>query len=421
MKKTVKTIVSYLLCALMPLSLISCAEAPAAVTDGQSEAQPTEKLTQPATETEKITEQPVTEAQTEPPAPPAPETVELYQLAPEANSLMMSYVIITPNKKVVVFDGGIDGNGLDAKPYLQNAIRAILEIGENDYFEVEAWFLTHAHRDHFYELCKMMNAYTAESNYRINNFYFDFPEIGVEWDSAAGAGDTDLGYLDKLKASFDNYYSVAGFNGIKGADIPEDKYVKPDGAENYYYNLINGAVVNAENIEKGLTITVDGVDFKVYMTWWKEARYVNSTSIITKMIFGDHSVLFLGDAASDSGKRLLQMYSGEELKSEYVQMGHHGQGGPDKDFYDAIDAKNSIRLWPTPVWVWTNHKTYKIGETRKWLDLPEDATVFKKEGYLKTGKDLIAGVTNRFPNQGDKFDKWKKAIISSQRVAVFEK
>ena len=349
MKKTVKTIVSYLLCALMPLSLISCAEAPAAVTDGQSEAQPTEKLTQPATETEKITEQPITEAQTEPPAPPAPETVELYQLAPEANSLMMSYVIITPNKKVVVFDGGIDGNGLDAKPYLQNAIRAILDIGENDYFEVEAWFLTHAHRDHFYELCKMMNAYTAESNYRINNFYFDFPDIGVEWDSAAGAGDTDLGYLDKLKASFDNYYSVAGFNGIKGADIPEDKYVKPDGAENYYYNLINGAVVNAENIEKGLTITVDGVDFKVYMTWWKEARYVNSTSIITKMIFGDHSVLFLGDAASDSGKRLLQMYSGEELKSEYVQMGHHGQGGPDKDFYDAIDAKDSIRLWPTPV------------------------------------------------------------------------
>ena len=420
MKKYLKTVIAYLLCALMPLSLISCAEKPAAQTDELTEApteKPTEKVTEAATEAPGTE----TEAVTEPPAPPEPEKVLLYQLAPEANSLMMSYVIVTPNKKIVVFDGGIDGTGLDAKPYLQNAIRAILGLGENDYFEVEAWFLTHIHRDHYYELAKMMAAYNAESNYRINNFYFDFPDIGVEWDSAAGASDTDMTYVAKLKAAFDNYYSVAEFSGIKGADIPADKYNKPEGVENYYYDLINGAVITAESVEKGLTITVDGVDFRVLMTWWKEAKYVNSTSIITKMTFGEHSVLFLGDAASDSGKRLLQLYPAEEIKSEYVQMGHHGQGGPDKEFYDAIDTKNSIRLWPTPVWVWSNHQTYRIGETRSWLDLPVDANDFKKQGYLKTGKDLIAGVTSKFPSQGFKFEKWTQKVLDSQLVATFEK
>ena len=69
----------------------------------------------------------------------------------------------------------------------------------------------------------------------------------------------------------------------------------------------------------------------------------------------------------------------EEIRSDYIQMGHHGQGGPDKDFYDAVDAKNAVRLWPTPEWVWNNAQSYAIGQTRSWLDLPYEAKDFQKE------------------------------------------
>ncbi|MBO7397851.1 MAG: MBL fold metallo-hydrolase, partial [Clostridia bacterium] len=107
--------------------------------------------------------------------PEKPHDVRLYQLAPEQNSLLMSYVIVTPNNKVVVFDGGIAGQGKDAPPYLPAAIRAILGLPQDGYFEIEAWFLTHGHDDHMGEIGKMTLAYTAESNYKINNIYFYFP------------------------------------------------------------------------------------------------------------------------------------------------------------------------------------------------------------------------------------------------------
>ncbi len=205
MKKSGKILLSSLLCALMPLSLLSCGVTPAETTAAETTAAETteaETETEPVTEAETETDT-ETETEAEPQEPAG--KVEVYQFAPENSSLMMSYVIITPNKKVVVIDGGIDGTGAEAKPYIHNAIRAALGIGENDYFEVEAWFLSHEHRDHYYELAKLLNAYTAESNYKINNFYFDFPNIGVEWNSAAGAGDHDVERFNKLKKGFDNY------------------------------------------------------------------------------------------------------------------------------------------------------------------------------------------------------------------------
>lgn len=341
--------------------------------------------------------------------------VRLYQLVPETTSLMMSYVIVTPNKKVVVIDGGIDGTGVEAKTYLPVAIRAILGLEEDGYFEVEAWFLTHAHRDHYYELAKMLNGYNADSNYKINNFYFDFPDIGVEWDSTAGAGDYDNERLDKLKKGFDNYYKINGFKGIKGADIPADKYSAPDGAENYYYSLINGAVINAGSTDTGLCIEVDGVRFDILLSWSKEAKYVNSTSVIIRMIYEDHSVLFLADCASDEGKRLLGKYPPEKLSSEYVQMGHHGQGGPDKELYDAIDAANSKRLWPTPIWVWNDAKTFRIGETRSWMGLPFEAADHGPNG----GNDLVTGLYENCPaGDADKVSGWTKQVLEKQLAAV---
>lgn len=383
--------------------------APAEPTDTETEAQTTD------------TESVETETETTAPEPVRTGTVRLYQLVPETSSLMMSYVILTPNKKVIVIDGGIDGVGVESKTYLPAAIRAILGLEEGEYFEVEAWFLTHAHRDHYYELAKMLNEYNENSNYKINSIYFDFPEIGVEWDSAAGSGDYDFARLDKLKKGMDNYYSITGFNGIKGADIPKDMWKMPDGAENYYYDLVNGAVINTDSTDKGLAIEVDGVRFDILMTWCKEAKYVNSTSVIMRMTFGGHSVLFLADCASDEGKRLLERYEPEQLKSEYVQMGHHGQGGPDKEFYDAIDATDSKRLWPTPAWVWNDAKTYKIGETRSWVGLPFEAADYKKDGCQNSGNDFVAGLYKKCPSGGaNKVSKWTEPALNAQLVAEFE-
>ena len=350
---------------------------------------------------------------------PAPlGTVELYQLAPENQSLMMSYVILTPNKKVVVIDGGTDGYGMSSPSYLPSAIRAILGLGQADYFEVEAWFFSHMHNDHYYELAKMLKRYKESDNYKINNIYFDFPDYGVEWRSKGGDGDFEKVNFDILVKGFDHYYETVGFTGIDGAQIPEDRWTAPEGSEGYYYDLINGAVINEETVEKGLTIPVDGVDFRILLTWWDGSSTINNTTVIIRMEYAGSSVLFLGDCGEEEGRRLLALRPIEEIKSDYIQMGHHGQGGPDKAFYDAIDAKHAIRLWPTPEWVWNNAQTYAIGKTRSWLNLPYEAKDFQKEKLLDTGMDFVAGCYRSYPKQGNKVESWTEKILSEQRVAV---
>lgn len=386
----------------------------------------------PAEETEHLSEviMPETEIHTvESPAAESPETpaapnesesvhgtVELYQLAPENQSLMMSYVIVTPSKKVIVIDGGTDGYGQSSPSYLPSAIRAILGLGQKDYFEVEAWFFTHMHNDHYYELAKMLKRYKESDNYRINNIYFDFPDYGTEWTSKAGDNDFEKTNFDILVKGINHYYETVGFSGIVGADIPNDQWNAPDDG---FYNLINGAVINEEAVEKGLTIRVDGVDFRILMTWWSGSSTINNTSVIFRMEYDGNSVLFLGDCEEEEGRRLLEYRSAEEIKSDYIQMGHHGQGGPDKAFYDAIDAKDSIRLWPTPEWVWSNAQTYAIGKTRSWMGLPYEAKDFQKEKLFSTGRDFVAGCYKNYPKQGTKVESWTEKVLTEQRVAVF--
>ena len=372
-----------------------------------------------------VSEAPEATELTEPTATPEPQPhdVELYQLAPEDQSLLMSYVIRTPMDKIIVIDGGIAGYGKEAPPYMPAAIRAILGLGQNDYFEVEAWFLSHGHNDHIGELAKMLEGYNAESNYKINNFYFNFPDFGVEWKSSAGANDYDLEEVEQLKRGFENYYSINAFKGIDGASIPEEQFVKPAGAgDTYYYDLINAAVITTDRITEGLDFKIDGVNIRALQTWAKNNSNVNSTSTVLRLTYGGHSVLFLGDSYTDNSARMLKMWDIEDVASEYVQMGHHGQHGPDKGFYRKIGAADSIRLWPTPIWVWEVYKaTNNIAtdETRGWVGLPKDFKEFAEQGLDKTGRDFISGMTGAYPEDPTLVSSWNETVLKAQRVAVF--
>ena len=86
-------------------------------TPGATDA-PTEAPTDTPTEapTDEVTDEPTEEATTEEVTEPEPDPVVLYQLVPEKNSLMQSYVIKTTNGKLIVIDGGIDGEGKDRAP-----------------------------------------------------------------------------------------------------------------------------------------------------------------------------------------------------------------------------------------------------------------------------------------------------------------
>ena len=339
---------------------------------------------------------------------PPENCVQVYQLAPNPDCLTECYVIKTANNKIIVIDGGIDGSGKESETYLPSAIRAILGLKKNDYFEVEAWLVSHAHSDHFYELAKMLREYTEKSNYKINNFYFDFPDIGVEW-SSISEDDAELECMQVLYEGFDNYFRV---NNVIDGSVTD-----PMAA----YNSLNGKTITTESVNNGLTVTVDSVNIDVLLDWSPEDLIVNSTSVVFRLRYNEHSILFLGDSYTDTEKRLLEKYNPSELESEYVQLAHHGQNGTSREFYDAINAKNSIRLWASPQWLWNSGEDspYQIAEVRTWMGLPADPEVYISEGCDCSGRDYVVGLYQYFPRKPSETSSWNTAVLDSQRVAVF--
>lgn len=298
------------------------------------------------------------------PRPTPADAVELYQLAPNKSALMQSYVIKTKNNKLIVIDGGIDGIGKDADPYMPAALRSILCLEEGEYFEVEAWFLSHAHSDHYYELSKMLANYSEDSNYKINEFYFDFPDFDDYYAARNGLPAYNYGppaIFNQFKSNLNNYATVND--------------IEIESESGLWYDDINGDIINSAEIKWGLDIEIDGVRFEIMQTWdyadRKGSEDINETSLVMRAHVEGQSILFLNDLGGfnsdrSSGARLVKTY-GEDLKSDIVQMAHHGQKGAHKALYDLVNAK--VHLWPTPAFVWNDPTTYThLVSTRKWVN-----------------------------------------------------
>lgn len=120
-------------------------------------------------------------------------------------------------------------------------------------------------------------------------------------------------------------------------------------------------------VGRGQTIQVDDVTIQVMNDRYELASDKgNNASIVYKVYVNGKSILFLGDLGEEGGTRLLNEVGAQNLKSDIVQMSHHGQGGVNEAFYQAVSP--SICLWPTPQWLWNNEGArYKIPQTKAWM------------------------------------------------------
>lgn len=263
-------------------------------------------------------------------------SIELTQLKNNIHRQMMGYIIKTKNDKIIVIDGGTTED-------FQNLENKIYELGGT----VDAWFLTHAHDDHTGAFTKIVD----NQNINIKNIYVSLNNI--EWYETYEPNRAD--------------FSKQLIEILNRTDLKE-KVKSPDLNE---------------------IINIDGI--KIEILGIKNPEIVenagNEQSMVMKFETGKTSLLILGDTGKKSSEKLLNTQK-SKLKSDIVQVSHHGQDGATKELYETINP--SICLWPTPDYLWNNNNgegentgPWKTFETRNWMEqLKVEKNIIEKDGDI---------------------------------------
>ncbi len=281
---------------------------------------------------------------------------KLYMIA-ETSEFMMSFVIATEKNNCIVIDGG--------RPMDMPSLKEVIN-GRH----ISAWILTHPHSDHISGFIDEMEK-NSGSAFDIEAVYYNFPSY------------------NKL---IDNH------------DVPDYAYFRSELEETLpsFINIEDRFSDIAHHPVRGDTIDIDEIhiEFLFSVRDGLYANLMNDSSLVFKITTKDTSVLFMGDLGPDAGDILFRE-SGDKLKSDIVQMAHHGHMNVSMEVYAAI--KPDVCLWCAPDWLYDepmfpsylsdNEKMIRMGRTRmygtaltrQWMDI----LGVKKHYVTKDGTQII--------------------------------
>ena len=231
---------------------------------------------------------------------------KLHFLKSVTDTINTSFILESGDARLMV-DGGFPSE----TPYLYEYIKG---LGGH----INAWFITHFHDDHMGALWTMLREHP---DITVDEIYWHLP-----------SDEFIIGHAPKQ----DFWTSEEMLTGLRGVmaerGIPE--------------------VV----VETGDVYTFDGGNATVRILHTPDETLVrnpiNDSSIVFRFEADGKRILFLGDLGPEGGDQLLSDVDHDELKADFVQMAHHGQGCVKKDCYEVIHP--TYCLWPTPSWLWDN-------------------------------------------------------------------
>lgn len=247
---------------------------------------------------------------------------KLTLLANQTNTQMLSVLVETNNGKMIMIDGGTEGD-------CGHLVESLLARGGH----VDTWLITHPHSDHVGALKEILTH--PEYGVTIGNIYYSFQYQGWYQDNEA--------YRADLVGELMNAFQILPPQALHG------------------------------DIVKGQEIQVDNVKITVMnQPYLFSTNSINNSSVAYMLDINGKKALFLGDMGEEAGRQFLADNSPESLKCDIVQMAHHGQSGVGFEVYKVLSPE--ICLWGTPGWLWNNDSgsgvdsgNWKTIETRKWM------------------------------------------------------
>lgn len=220
----------------------------------------------------------------------------------------MGYIFRLSDGTFVVIDGGMPWPATIMEAFYQR----LVEMSEGRKIIISAWILTHAHPDHTRVFVELSKSHGTDIDVRrvIHNFPGRLMQMGaghVAW----------------------------CVNEVKWVEDAIERYEsKPE-----FIRAYTGQHYQLPGMKIDILFTLD--DFKQPFF----PQNFNATSLIFRITVEDQTFMFLGDADPTSNGIIVAKY-GDALKSDVVQVAHHGYYGGTKEVYDAIAAP--IVVWPVP-------------------------------------------------------------------------
>lgn len=222
------------------------------------------------------------------------------------------YIFLLPDGRLIIQDGG---GKYSAKPdYIYEAIQQIAPDPYN--VVIAAWVISHPHGDH-------QNGFTEFVDNHGDDPYITLERIITNYISRDmyqyvrddGAKETNGAAVDRLRQIVKEVY-------------PNTQFVKAH----------TGQVFNFGSASMEIIYTVED-----YLPAEK-FNYVNSSSLVIRVTVEDTSVMLLADTTHASGQIIEDMF-GSHLKSDMVQLAHHGMAPSNASLYRCIQA--DVLIWPS--------------------------------------------------------------------------
>ena len=223
----------------------------------------------------------------------------------------LSYVVTLEDGRYIIFDGGYATTNSKDAHILYNYL-----VDNNKRTDkkivIAAWIFTHPHADHF----GAFEAFCSLYGSRVSVEYFIYNDAPK---SMYKSSVVNIQYADYLYETFPQRMKQY---------FPNSKVIRPH----------SGQILTFCNVKFEVMYTVE--DFEPR----EQLDYANNSSLCLRMYVNGVTTLFTGDFEV-TGTRLMSKIHGLALKSDILQVSHHGYSGQTKEFFDQVSPEYS--LWTT--------------------------------------------------------------------------
>lgn len=218
------------------------------------------------------------------------------------NCGQMLFMKLADNSLVIIDGGGVQQMSDTAAEEFLRLAREATGVPEGEKMRIACWFITHRHGDHFQGFNRFITKY--HDQFEMERILYNIIE-------------TDESFT-RVTTTVSRYY-------------PDILYHKPHTGESVQLaNISMDVMYTQEDLMHPTTMEYKSSDF-------------NDSCTVLKVNFDGKTFMILGDIYGSAETTLLRYYPSEMLKSDVVQVSHHGWNYM-PSLYAAIDAK--IALYP---------------------------------------------------------------------------